>query len=49
MPSAWEMSGSSASHRTRRGEYAVALNCTITNVSENTIADSVMVPAAAVE
>lgn len=36
IPREWFMIGEPASHETRRGEYAVALNCTITNASEKT-------------
>src|SRR5262249_45675529 len=31
-------------HSTSRGEYATALNCTITNASENTIPVSAIIP-----
>jgi hypothetical protein len=49
MPSACDVNGASASHNARRGEYAVAPNCTMTNVNEKTMADNVIVPDAMVE
>ena len=35
-PSEWLIMADPANHATRRGEYAVALNCTITKASEKT-------------
>jgi hypothetical protein len=45
----WLMTGDRASHITSRGEYAVALNCTITNATEKTIAVSAIMPEAIVD
>ena len=46
VPNACASNGSRANQSTRRGEYAVALNCTITNVSENTTPVSAIIPEA---
>src|SRR5690349_21698348 len=45
-PIACQITRSLAIHRTRRGEYAVALNWTITNASEKTIAVREIMPDA---
>ena len=45
-PIACQITRSRAIQSTRRGEYAVALNCTITNASEKTIAVSEIMPDA---
>ena len=49
MPSECTMTEEPASHDTSRGEYAVALNWTITNASENTRPVSGSVPEAIAE
>src|SRR5689334_14974458 len=48
-PIACQITRSFAIHSTRRGEYAVALNCTITKASENTIAVREIMPDAMAE
>src|SRR5262249_14486999 len=45
-PRACAINGSPASHNESRGEYAVALNWIITNVRENTMAVSAIIPEA---
>jgi len=43
------MKGSRATHKIRRGEYAVALNWTMTNVNENTMLVNASIPDPRVE
>src|SRR5581483_1909653 len=45
-PMAWNTNGFRDIHSTRRGEYAVALNCTMTKTREKTIPVNVIMPAA---
>jgi len=40
------ITGSRATHCTRRGEYALALNCTITKVNEKTMPVNAIIPEA---
>jgi len=46
IPNECDSSGSRAIQSTSRGEYAVALNWTITNVSENTMPVRAIIPEA---
>src|SRR5205085_1779749 len=49
VPIEWYISGSRAIQRTKRGEYATELNCTMTNTRENTIPVNVIIPVAMAE
>ena len=45
-PTECQSTGSRAIQSTRRGEYAVALNCTMTKASEKTMPVSAIIPEA---
>jgi hypothetical protein len=48
-PSEWNSAWSRANQRTRRGEYAMALNCTMTKAMANTMPVSAIMPEAAAD
>ena len=48
-PKPCDTTASRATHITRRGEYAVALNCTMTNARENTMPVRAIIPEAIAE